>query len=46
MFTFLHVLYLMVLVFILYIYITFNIEVTCYVLSKMCLHIDNLRHVV
>lgn len=40
---------LMVLVFILYIHmqcITFNDEVICYIISKMCLHIDNLPHVV
>ena len=26
--------------------ITFNDEVICYIISKMCLHIDNLPHVV
>ena len=46
MFTFLHVLHLKVLVFILYIYITFNDQVTRYIISKMCLYINTLRHVV
>ena len=28
-----------------YIYITFNDQVTCYIISKMCLYINTLRHV-